>query len=94
MVQKNHTDPYLSKFTYSCSARQNPLVESAVLTAWPNVLIIQTFGQAVKSTQISHLQPVCYQIHRLLVYIDTPTIVMYDYHSSLNVNTPTVKVAD
>ena len=39
MVQKNHTGPYLSKFTYSCSARQNPLVESAGLTAWPNVLI-------------------------------------------------------
>ena len=26
---------------------------------WPNVGIIPTFGHAVKSTQISHLRPVC-----------------------------------
>ena len=25
MVEKNHTGPYLPRFTYSCSARQNPL---------------------------------------------------------------------
>ena len=27
MVEKNHTGPYLPRFTYSCSARQNPTVD-------------------------------------------------------------------
>ena len=64
MVQKNHTGPYLSKFTYSCSARQNPLVESAALTACPDRYSEYRSGHAVKSAQISHLRPVCDRVGR------------------------------